>query len=94
MAGLESVQAMLNLNTGLCVTSMLNIRYRAPTLADQFVVVRVKLQEQRSRSVTVGGQVETAEGQLLVEADAQFVKPKDVAFLAQSRIQDHIDVGH
>jgi len=94
MTGLVLSQAMLNLNTGLCVTAMLNVRYRAPTLADQFVVVRVELQEQRDRSVTVGGRVETTEGQLLVEADARFVKPKNATFLALSRIQDHIDVGH
>ena len=50
------------------MTANLNINYKAPTLADQFIVIKVKLDEAKGRKSRVSGTVEDMAGNVLVEA--------------------------
>ncbi|KAG6917264.1 hypothetical protein DXG01_003211 [Tephrocybe rancida] len=68
--------AIASLPDKVGVTAQLNLTYRAPTRADQFVVMRTFLGEVRGRKVTVTGRVEDLDGNLLVEASATFVQPR------------------
>ncbi|KAF7317568.1 4HBT domain-containing protein [Mycena kentingensis (nom. inval.)] len=66
------------------VTATLSLRYRAPTRADQFVVIRTSLASPPpapdarppSRKCLVKGTIESLDGTLLVEGDALFVQPR------------------
>lgn len=66
------------------MTAYLNVKYKAPTYADQFVVVRVRGDRAEGRKAWVSGRIETLDGQLLVEADALYVEPKNAWALAQT----------
>nr|GAT49606.1 predicted protein [Mycena chlorophos] len=68
--------AIVNLPSKVGVTATLSIRYRAPTRADQFVVIRTALTSQSGRKALVKGTVEALDGTVLVEADAVFVQPR------------------
>ena len=61
-------QALLNLPEKVGVTASLNINYKAPTRADQFIVIKVKLDEAQGRKARVSGTVEDMSGKVLVEA--------------------------
>ena len=50
------------------VTANLNINYRAPTRADQFIVIKVRLDEAQGRKSRVSGVVEDMAGNVLAEA--------------------------
>ncbi|KAJ7127666.1 HotDog domain-containing protein [Mycena epipterygia] len=63
------------------VTAMLSLDYRAPTRADQFVVLKTQMLEINSRMATVAGCVEDLEGTILVEAKAVFIQPRNVDWL-------------
>jgi len=58
------------------VTANLSINYRAPTRADQFIIIKVKLDTLEGRKASVSGRVEDLQGTLLVDATATFVQPK------------------
>lgn len=58
------------------MTAYLNVRYKAPTTANQFLVVRASSVKVDGRKAWVKGSIETLEGKLLVEADALYVEPK------------------
>jgi len=68
--------AIANLPDKVGVTAQLTLNYRAPTRADQFVVIRTFLEEAKGRKVTVNGRVEGLDGTVLVEAKATFVQPR------------------
>ncbi|KAF8060710.1 mitochondrial protein [Lyophyllum atratum] len=68
--------AIANLPDKVGVTAQLTLNYRAPTRADQFVVIRTFLEEAKGRKVTVSGRVEHLDGTVLVEAKATFVQPR------------------
>ncbi|KAF9012987.1 hypothetical protein BDZ89DRAFT_1104271 [Hymenopellis radicata] len=70
--------AFVNLPEKVGVTATLTLSYRAPTRADQFVVIRTK--------VWVSGSIEDLKGKLLVEAKAMFVQPKYAALLNKTQI--------
>ena len=61
-------QAIANLPERVGVTAQLTLNYRAPTRADQFIVIRTFLKEGKGRKVTVSGRVEELGGTVLVEA--------------------------
>jgi len=69
-------QAIVNLPERVAVTVNLNIDYKAPTKADQFIVIRTQLDEVKGRKAVVSGTIEDLEGTLLVKAKAVFVQPK------------------
>jgi len=50
------------------VTAQLTLNYRAPTRADQFIVMKTFLKEAKGRKATVSGRVEDLDGTVLVEA--------------------------
>jgi acyl-coenzyme A thioesterase PaaI-like protein len=62
-------QALLNLPTNIGVTATLSLKYKKPTFANQFLVIRTELTEQRGRKAWVRGKVEDLDGQTLVEAE-------------------------
>ncbi|KAK7017428.1 UPF0644 protein PB2B4.06 [Favolaschia claudopus] len=68
--------AFTNLPAKIGVTATLSLDYRAPTRADQFIVVKTQLVEVKGRKATVAGRVEDLEGTLLVSAKGLFVQPK------------------
>lgn len=61
-------QSILNLPEKIAVTANLSLNYRAPTRADQFIVMRTRVVEMKGRKITVAGTVETLDGNVLVEA--------------------------
>jgi acyl-coenzyme A thioesterase PaaI-like protein len=60
--------AINNLPDKIGVTANLSLNYRAPTKADQFIVIRTTLVEKKGRKAVVSGRVEDMEGTVLVEA--------------------------
>ncbi|KAF7310242.1 4HBT domain-containing protein [Mycena indigotica] len=82
--------AIINLPAQIGVTAHLGLRYRAPTRADQFVVIRTSLVSQTGRKAAVKGTVETLDGTVLVEADALFVQPKYAKLLSASVVRQHM----
>ncbi|CAL1710534.1 unnamed protein product [Somion occarium] len=80
--------ALLNLPDKVGVTANLNISYKAPTRADQFIVIKTRLVEQNGRKVTVSGCVEDLEGTVLVEATALFIQPKYAKLLNTKQIRE------
>jgi acyl-coenzyme A thioesterase PaaI-like protein len=79
--------AINNLPDKIGVTAKLSMSYKAPTFADQFIVIKVRLDEKNGRKVTVSGRVEDLKGNLLVEANALFVQPKYSKMLSNSVIK-------
>ncbi|RDB27286.1 hypothetical protein Hypma_004371 [Hypsizygus marmoreus] len=68
--------AISNLPERVGVTAQLQLNYRAPTRADQFIIIRTFVEEVNGRKVRVKGLVEDLEGNILVEAQAMFVQPR------------------
>jgi len=60
--------ALSNLPEKIGVTAKLSLDYRAPTRADQFIVIKTTLTKAKGRKAEVSGRVETLDGTLLVEA--------------------------
>ncbi|KAG1736118.1 HotDog domain-containing protein [Suillus paluster] len=79
--------AIINLPDKIGVTANLSINYRAPTFADQFIVVRISLVDKAGRKSKVSGKVEDLKGNVLVEAHATFVQPKYAHLLKSKAIQ-------
>lgn len=78
--------AIINLPEKVGVTAKLSLNYRAPTMADQFVVIRTRLEEVNGRKAMVSGRVEDLKGTLLVEASAMFVQPRYAKLLHNPQI--------
>ncbi|KAG9002580.1 hypothetical protein FRB94_005836 [Tulasnella sp. JGI-2019a] len=73
--------AIMTLPSKIAVTANLNVNYKAPTKADQFIIIRTWLEEVNGRKIRVRGHIEDVNGQLLVEASSLFVEPKYAAML-------------
>ncbi|KAF5340864.1 hypothetical protein D9757_011583 [Collybiopsis confluens] len=80
--------AIMNLPERIAVTATLSVSYRAPTKADQFVVVHTKLDEIKGRKGFVTGTVETLDGTRLAEATGMFVQPKYAAVLNKRLVSE------
>ncbi|THU93997.1 Thioesterase/thiol ester dehydrase-isomerase [Dendrothele bispora CBS 962.96] len=83
-------QAIVNLPSRVGVTATLNISYRAPTKADQFIVIKTKLDELKGRKAFVSARVEDMNGTLLVEATAMFVQPRYAKLLMNNTVRQAI----
>lgn len=59
---------MMNLPSQIAVTATLEVKYKAPTKADQFIVVRTKVEKIDGRKATLAGHIEDLDGKLLVQA--------------------------
>ena len=66
---------ILNLPDKVGVTATLNINYKAPTRADQFIVLKIHLDEAQGRKAKVTGTVEDMNGKVLVEAKYVLLQP-------------------
>lgn len=73
------------------MTAYLNVRYKAPTMADQFIVARTKCVEQTGRKAYAVGSIETLDGKVTVEADALYVEPVCSADCERERADDPAD---
>ncbi|KAK2467458.1 hypothetical protein APHAL10511_000313 [Amanita phalloides] len=78
--------AISNFPEHVGVTANLSINYRAPTRADQFIVIKTKLDSLNGRKAVVSGRIEDLQGTLLVDASATFVQPKYAKFLNSNLI--------
>ncbi|KAF6741933.1 mitochondrial protein [Ephemerocybe angulata] len=79
--------AIINLPEKVGVTAQLSLNYRAPTMADQFVVIKTKIGEVKGRKAHVSGRVEALDGTLLVEANAMFVQPRYAKLLHSAQLR-------
>ncbi|ORX33970.1 HotDog domain-containing protein [Kockovaella imperatae] len=80
--------ALLNIKTHIGVTASLTINYKSPCMADQFVVLRTKLDKMDGRKVWVSGSMETLDGIVVAEASALFIEPKWAQFLESSGVTE------
>ncbi|EKM52983.1 uncharacterized protein PHACADRAFT_99105 [Phanerochaete carnosa HHB-10118-sp] len=78
--------ALLNLPDKIGVTAYLNVNYRAPTRADQFIIIKTKLDELNGRKVKVSGVIEDVDGKVLAEANALFIQPKYAKLLNAKKL--------
>lgn len=78
--------AMLNLPSHIGVTASLTVNYKSPCHADQFVVVRTKLDAVKGRKANVSATMETLDGEKVAEAHALFIEPKWAQFLQSSGV--------
>ncbi|KIM47297.1 hypothetical protein M413DRAFT_440746 [Hebeloma cylindrosporum] len=79
--------AIINLPEKVGVTAQLTLNYRAPTMADQFVVIKTRIGEVKGRKATVSGTVEDLKGTVLVEASAMFVQPRYAKLLHSAQLR-------
>ncbi|WVR09733.1 hypothetical protein IAU60_006809 [Kwoniella sp. DSM 27419] len=80
--------ALLNLPSRIGVTANLNINYRSPCMADQFVVVRTKLDSLKGRKCVVSATMETLGGERVADATGLFIEPKWAQFLQSSGVTE------
>ncbi|KAI5452162.1 hypothetical protein NCC49_001100 [Naganishia albida] len=78
--------ALLNIPSKIGVTATLNVQYKKPTKADQFIVVRTELDSVAGRKVNVSGSIESLDGEILATAQALFVEPKYAQYLKNSGV--------
>lgn len=78
--------ALLNIPSNIGVTANLKLSYKKPTKADQFVVIRTKLDSVQGRKVNVSGVMEDLQGQALATASAMFVEPSYAKYLSNSGV--------
>ncbi|KAI9464951.1 HotDog domain-containing protein, partial [Lactarius psammicola] len=79
----ESPHITQNLTEKIGVTANLSVNYRAPTRADQFVVMRVRLMEVKGGKARVSGTVEGLDGNL-------FVQPRYARFSNKNAVLERI----
>jgi len=60
--------------------------YKAPTKADQFVVMKTRLVEIKGRKAVVEGRIEDLHGNVLAQARALFVEPKFAGALSTGAV--------
>jgi len=82
--------ATLNLPEKIGVTANLTVNYRAPTRADQFIVMRTRLLEAKGRKARVSGTIEDLDGNVLIEADGLFVQPRYAKFLNKNVVLERM----
>ncbi|KAJ7334874.1 HotDog domain-containing protein [Mycena albidolilacea] len=82
--------AITNFPEKVGVTATLSLKYKAPTRADQFVVMKTHLVSVDGRKARVAGRVETLDGTLLVEAEALFIQPRYSKLLNTAAIRQQI----
>lgn len=68
--------AINNLPGKIGFTASLSLNYRAPTKADQFIVLNTKLAALKGRKVWVDGIVQDTNGTVLADAKTMWIQPK------------------
>jgi len=79
--------AIMNVPEKLAVTANLTVEYKAPTKADQFVILRTKIVTLDGRKAHVEGRLEDLDGNLLATAKALFIQPKYAKLLNKAAIK-------
>lgn len=74
------------------VTAKLEVNYRAPTFANQNIVLQTFIQQASGRKATVTATLKTTDGQLLAEAQGLFVQPKLAQFLNTGLVKEFVDL--
>lgn len=69
------------MSKGIGVTAKLDVSYRAPTHADQHIVLECWVTEKGTRKVVVEGEIRSLDGTVLVHATCLVVEPRWVAQL-------------
>jgi len=82
--------ATQNLPEKIGVTANLTVNYRAPTRADQFVVMKIRLLEAKGRKVRVTGTVEDLDGNVLIDASGLFVQPTYARLLNKNAVLERM----
>ncbi|KAL5483349.1 hypothetical protein ACEPAI_8580 [Sanghuangporus weigelae] len=82
--------AITNFPEKIGVTATLTVEYKAPTKADQFVVLRCRLVELKGRKAYVEGSIEDLNGTTLATAKALFIQPKYAKLLNTKTISKAI----
>ncbi|KAN0127507.1 HotDog domain containing protein [Lactarius tabidus] len=82
--------ATQNLPEKIGVTANLTINYRAPTRADQFVVMKIRLLEAKGRKARVSGTIEDLDGNVMIEASGLFVQPRYAQFLNKNSVLERM----
>lgn len=83
--------AFVSLPAHVGVTARLEVDYKAPTMADQFVVLKTELVEAEGRKAVVKGTLMDMGGKTLVKARAIFVQPKFAHLLDTSLVKSAMD---
>lgn len=67
----------------------LNINYRAPTRADQYVVIRTSLSSLKGRKAVIYAEMASAQsGEILADATAIYIEPKWAKLLVGSGVSE------
>ncbi|KAL5521247.1 hypothetical protein ACEPAG_9170 [Sanghuangporus baumii] len=82
--------AITNFPEKIGVTATLTVEYKAPTKADQFVVLRCRLVELKGRKAYVEGSIEDLNGTTLATAKGLFIQPKYAKLLNAKTISKAI----
>ncbi|KAJ2653723.1 hypothetical protein IWW40_000007 [Coemansia sp. RSA 1250] len=69
--------AFWNSPLNVALTASLKVNYRKPAIADQLFVVRTQLKEMDGRKAVVTAQLEDNKGNVLSDAEALYITPKD-----------------
>ena len=73
---ITAMTAIPNLPGKTGFTANLNINYRSPCIADQFIIAHSELTSQEGRKGFVKATLKTLDGALLADATALFIAPK------------------
>ncbi|KAM0749748.1 Thioesterase/thiol ester dehydrase-isomerase [Meredithblackwellia eburnea MCA 4105] len=80
--------AFYSLPNNIGVTATLTVKYRKPTFANQYLVIKTHTERAEGRKVWVKGRIENLSGETLVEAEALFVEPRMAKFLNSSTVKE------
>ncbi len=83
--------AFYALPSNVGVTARLEVNYRKPTMADQFVRVETEITHSEGRKAYVKGQMRDMSGTLLAEAEALFVEPRFARFINKKTAKEFLE---
>ncbi|KAJ2769033.1 hypothetical protein IWQ56_002710 [Coemansia nantahalensis] len=78
--------AMRNLPRNTALTASLKINYRRPAVAGQMFVFRTQLTSIDGRKATVAAQLEDGQGNVISDAEALYISPKNMALPDRSHL--------
>ncbi|KAL9715576.1 hypothetical protein Ac2012v2_000017 [Leucoagaricus gongylophorus] len=79
--------AIINLPDKVGVTANLSLNYRAPTRADQFIMIHTSLVEAKGRKIVVKGRIEDLDA-MLTTSSATFVQPRYAKLLNAKQLRE------
>ncbi|KAJ2827085.1 hypothetical protein IWW50_002057 [Coemansia erecta] len=82
--------AFWNLPRNVALTASLKINYRRPAIADQIFAFKTQLVKMDGRKAEIAAQLEDSQGNLLSEAEALYISPKNVELVPDQSSQVEI----